>query len=199
MLTMKIEDRRGLYHTVTSGPVSRAGMRENLSALGFILGRQTRALVERELPAAGRVLCVVILRGGALLYPGFLAAFPEADFCMLGLQRTEDGVARCSYCSHVEGASYDLVLYIDCIAATGGTILEARRLLRERCGIGRDLAALVCSSEPAVLALREEGVGVVGFSLDEDLKGNVVTPDFGELDAGDLFSRAGARRTEACS
>lgn len=199
MLTVKLDDRQGLYRAVTSGPLSRAGMREKLSALGTVLGRRTRALVDRELPSADRILCVVILRGGALLYPGFLASFPEADFCMLGLRRTEEGQARCTYCSDVEDGSYDLVLYLDCIAATGGTIVEAHRLLGSRCGMGRSLAALVCSSGPAVHALRKEGIGVLGFSLDENLKGNVVSPDFGELDAGDLFSRAGTRRMEALS
>ncbi|MBZ5762106.1 uracil phosphoribosyltransferase [Rhizobium sp. VS19-DR104.2] len=192
MLSVEIEDRRGLYKAVRSGVPSRIGMRENLSDLGFSLARQTRVIVMAQLPAPQRVLCVVILRGGGMLYPGFLSEFVEADFCMLGLQRGDggQGEAKCTYCSPLESSHYDSIIFLDCISATGGTILEASRFLQTRCDTEARLAAVICSSAVGSRALNDSGIGVIGFSLRENMKGNVVTPDFGEMDAGDIFFRA---------
>ncbi len=192
MLSVELEDRRGLYRLFRSSDIRRIGMRENISDLGASLARHTRQLIEREFPEANRILCAVILRGGAILYPGFLAEFSEADFCFMGLQRAGGGAgeADCAYCSAVANVTYDLGIYIDCIAATGGTLIAAKRFLQDRCRFSHNVAALVCSTDVATRVLEEERIGVVAFSLAESLKGNVVAPDFGELDAGDLFSSA---------
>jgi uracil phosphoribosyltransferase len=193
MLAVKLEDRRGLYRLVRSKGLHRAGMRQNITDLGAVLARHTRKLTDREFPSANRILCAVILRGGAILYPGFLAEFQEADFCLMGLRRAEDGSGRvhCTYCSTIDNASYDLAIYIDCIAGTGGTLCAAKQFLQGRCRIAADLASVICSTSVATRILRGLGTGIVAFSLSERLNGNIVAPDFGELDAGDLFSGIG--------
>ncbi|HEX2051402.1 MAG TPA: hypothetical protein VHJ34_12355 [Actinomycetota bacterium] len=134
------------------------------------------------------ILCAIVLRGGLLLYPGFCGAFSGADFCLLGMKRGDDGVVACPYLTQPVRASYDVGIYVDCVAATGGTLLEARRVLASTCDISRHVAAVLCSSDCATGVLVREGIDVVGFRLSESLDGDIVTPDMGEMDAGDLFS-----------
>jgi hypothetical protein len=164
-------------------------VRHGLIGLGTVLGPRTADLLERESGPLREVLCVVVLRGGALLYPGFAAAFPHADFLMLGMRRAADGrTVDADYITEVPRTAYRTTVYIDCVAATGGTLLAARRLVAARCDPGREYAAVVSGAAVATGRLEAAGVRPIGFSLYEELDGRVVTPDMGEFDAGDLFS-----------
>lgn len=163
--------------------------RRDLIELGRVLGLRTAEIMRDELGALQDVLCVIVLRGGALMYPGFATAFPQADFCLLGMRRTADQLCvDHQYMSDVPRDGYQATVYVDCIAATGGTLLAAGEAIAARCATGHQVGAVVSSAAKATDRLRAAGVSLVGFSLYEELHGRVVTPDAGEFDAGDLFS-----------
>ncbi|MFE3022228.1 uracil phosphoribosyltransferase [Streptomyces sp. NPDC059256] len=172
-------------------------VRQGIIELGHVLGPRTADIVHGELGPLDDVLCVVVLRGGALMYPGFAAAFPHADFCMVGMRRSPDGnsVAH-EYLTDIPRDSYQATIYIDCVAATGGTLLAVGALVSARCHTGPELAAVINSASAATERLHLAGIDLLGFSLYEELYGPVVTPDMGRLDAGDLFS-GGAGRSGA--
>lgn len=166
-----------------------AEVRRGLIELGGILGLRTAEIMRGELGALRDVLCVLVLRGGALMYPGFATAFPQADFCMLGMRRMPDQLRMDhQYMTDLPRDDYQGTVYIDCIAATGGTLLAAREAVAARCDTGHEVAAVVSSAAAATDRIRTTGISLVGFSLYEGINGRVVTPDMGELDAGDLFS-----------
>lgn len=192
MINLEIEDTHGLYEMVSNGHLNRPKMRKNLCELGFGLASETKSIITQSHPEARSVLCVIILRGGAFLYPGFLSHFADADFCMLGLRRSDDGkgAAECTYCTPIETSQYDVVIFLDCITATGDTILEASRFLANRLTIDKQIASVICSSATGRMKLKKAGIGVIGFSLNEDMLGNVVAPDFGKMDAGDIFYKS---------
>lgn len=189
-LRREVADTDGLYATISAASQPTALMRDNIDRLGRTLARATRdapGVVDLR-----DVLCVFILRGGALLYPSFAAEFGSADFCMLGLRR-DGGEVSCDYRTSVPRASYDLVLYVDCIAGTGGTILAAHRAIAEVTDAAQEIAAVICSATTATRVLDGAGIGMIGFSLDEAEDNGLVLPDLGKLDAGDLFTGIGIR------
>ncbi|MDQ2837926.1 MAG: hypothetical protein M3Y42_04025 [Actinomycetota bacterium] len=182
---LEIPDPDQLYARFRSEPGPRWSARVTVGSLGDRLADATANV----LTGHGRVLCVVILRGGALLYPSFSQRLPNADFMMLGLRR-EAGQVLCNYRTTIPQPHYDQLVYLDCVAATGSTILTARAAIAEQCLFEQELAAVICSSEPASAVLGNAGIGLVGFSLHEQVDAGIVSPDLGELDAGDLFSSA---------
>lgn len=180
----EIPDHDGHYAMTTRPESTPEQIRSGIFELGHTLGMASRA----ALPADAAALGAVILRGGLLLYPGFARVSPELDFCLLAMERDGDGRAGCRYLTPPPRREYDTAILIDCVAATGGTLLASRRVLSANCSIPAFQAAVLCSSESATRTLLDQGIDVVGFRLDEALNGDVVTPDLGELDAGDLFS-----------
>ncbi|NNN32872.1 hypothetical protein HLK59_21410 [Streptomyces sp. S3(2020)] len=174
----------GIYRTLVAPGTEPEQVRQGIFELSRVLADATRA----SLPDDATVLCVIVLRGGMLLYPGFAAPFAHTDFCLLGMERDTWGQAQCRYLTPPGRPVYDVAVLIDCVAATGGTVLAARQVLADSCDISRHTAAVLCSSERATRTLTGEGIDVLGFRLHEALDGDVVTPDLGELDAGDLFS-----------
>jgi uracil phosphoribosyltransferase len=178
----EIPDPDSLYDSVTRPGTSPTRVRQGILRLGRILGDHCR----NTLPPDAAVLGVVILRGGLLLYPGFAEAFPEMDFCLLAMERDHEGRAQCRYQTRTPHREHDTAILIDCVAATGGTLLAARQVLAAERSIPAFQAATLCSSKLATATLLDEGFDVLGFRLDEGLDGDIVTPDLGELDAGDL-------------
>ena len=173
-----------LRHRTEPGEV-----RQGLIQLGRVLGLRTADVMDERFGSLQNVLCVVILRGGALLYPGFTTTFPQADFCVLGMRRTPgEGSVKSEYMTAVPRDSYQATVYIDCVSATGGTLLAARELIAGTCHTGHEVAAVVSGAAAGTEVLQAAGVNVVGFSIYEELNGQVVMPDMGALDAGDLFS-----------
>ena len=191
---LEVPDGEGLYASINAAPQPRAAIRGRIDALGRSLARAVRD----RLAGTDRVLCVVILRGGALLYPSFAAELDEADFCMVGLRRVDGGVVS-EYRTTIPRDSYDRVIYLDCVAATGGTILEARQAVAGACDAGEETAAVICSATTATRALHAAGVNIIGFSLDEAETSGIVAPDLGELDAGDLFTSTGNPSLDAAT
>jgi uracil phosphoribosyltransferase len=181
-----IPDSLGLYEKLTRSDGPPDQLRLDIFTLSTQLAAAARAAVASDPDM--RVLCTVILRGGMLLYPGFSEQFAAADFCLLGMRRAPSGSVDCSYMTSPDRADYDMAVLVDCVAATGGTLLTARRVLAESCRVSSYVAALLCSSHRATEVLVANGVDVLGFGLAEQLDGNVVTPDLGEADCGDLFS-----------
>jgi hypothetical protein len=180
-----LPDSEGLYAAITVADVPKAVLRERIGRLGRGLARAVRAAGR----PGERVLCVVVLRGGALLYPAFVAEFGDAAFCMLGLRRAGGDVVT-EYRTEVPGGAYDRVVYLDCVAATGGTIFAARKAIAPVCHAVEEVAAVVCAATTATRALHAAGLGVLGFSLDETETSGVVAPDFGRLDAGEVFAES---------
>ncbi|MEV0740524.1 phosphoribosyltransferase [Streptomyces sp. NPDC050549] len=179
-----VADPAGVYRTLVGTGSEPEQVRQGIFELSRVLADATRAAV----PDDATVLCVIVLRGGQLLYPGFAPPFAHTHFCLLGMERDEQGRARCRYMTPPSRQLYDVAVLIDCVAATGGTLLAARQVLADSCKISRHVAAVLCSSDRATRTLTGEGIDVLGFRLHEALDGDVVTPDLGELDAGDLFS-----------
>ncbi|MET9293102.1 uracil phosphoribosyltransferase [Streptomyces sp. NPDC003077] len=179
-----------------SAAVPPEEVRRTAIELGEVLAHRARSLLgapggpRHAVP--GSVLCVVVLRGGALLYPGFSVVFADADFCMLGMRR-ENGAVRTEYVTPIPGNAYAATLYLDCVTATGGTLLAAREAVGGRCAPGRETAVVISGAATATKRLGEAGMDVLGCSLHEGLNGDVVLPDMGALDAGDLFSGAAGR------
>lgn len=183
-----VADTDGLYATISTASQPTALMRHNIDRLGRSLARAVHSTP--DVADAGDVLCVIILRGGALLYPSFAAEFGSADFCMLGLRR--DGAEiSCHYRTTVPRPAYDLVLYVDCIAGTGGTVLAAHDAITAVTDTTQAIAAVICSATPATRVLKDANIGLIGFSLDEIESDGLVKPDLGKLDAGDLFTGTG--------
>lgn len=179
---VEVDDKYGLYATISSASLSRSGMRRQVHRLGQQLAEAVYGLcLDRT------VLCVVILRGGALLYPSFADRFLEADYCMIGLRRSEQGI-EFEYCTQIPRNSYDRVVYLDCVAGTGNTLLAAHEAIGRRSRASGHLAAVICSATPATRSLAARGVSLVGFSLAEEETGGIVAPDLGRMDAGDLFA-----------
>lgn len=189
-ISRQVPDTDDLYATISTASRPTALMRHHIDRLGRSLAHAVHSTP--GVAGLSDVLCVIILRGGALLYPSFAAEFSSADFCMLGLRR--DGAeVSCDYRTTIPRAAYDLVLYVDCIAGTGGTVLAAHRAISAVTDTAQEIATVICSATPATRALRDANIGLIGFALDESEKDGLVKPDLGKLDAGDLFTGTGAQ------
>lgn len=149
----EVPDPGGSYEAVTRPGVPVAKVRRGILELGRLLGAHTR----RAVPEDAATLGVVILRGGLLLYPGFAEMFPEMDFCVLAMERDGDGRAEFRYRTRIARSEYDRAILIDCVAATGGTLLTARRVLGSEHRVGAFQAAVLCSSKRATATLWTRG------------------------------------------
>jgi uracil phosphoribosyltransferase len=185
MFAIELVGDRALYERMNEPSVTRSEVRQHLIALGHVLAKRAKREIIERMGGAELVLCAILLRGGLLLYPGFVAEFPLADFCLLGMSRHAGG-ARCGYQSRVRRADHELIIYLDCVVATGGTIRAARDVLATLSPAAAGMAACICASEAGVIALHGMGLGVIGFSLHEGTRGPIVVPDLGALDVGEL-------------
>ncbi|HEU5160836.1 MAG TPA: hypothetical protein VFU43_27815 [Streptosporangiaceae bacterium] len=193
-----VPDPDNLYGAMSSASQPTALMRHNINRLGQSLAQAVHGSPGVAGPGPGpgggrgEMLCVIILRGGALLYPSFAAEFGGADFCMLGLRRDGTKVV-CDYRTTIPRTAYEIVLYVDCVAGTGATILAAHHAITTVIDAAQEIAAVICSAVPATRALHHANIGLIGFKLDEIETGGLVLPDLGKLDAGDLFTSIGAQ------
>lgn len=190
----------GIAHLVSAPPdgwgaVSNsehsAELRHRIGALAPWLARGTDSyLLGVDGSNGGSQLVVVVLRGGALLYRGFAERFNDADICMVAVKREETGAPVCQYMTDVPRTEYATTIYVDCVAATGATVLAVRSQVTVHCEAGHEVASVLCSSTVATDELTRAGLDVIGFSLNDGLQDGVVLPDLGAADAGDLFSSA---------
>ena len=191
----------GIAHLVSAPPDSWGAVRNSehspelrrrIGALSPWLAKETDSylLDVGDSNAEDSQLVVVVLRGGALLYRGFAERFNDADVCMVAVRRAETGGPVCQYMTDVPRAEYATTIYVDCVAATGATVLAVRSQVTAHCEMEHEVASVLCSSTVATDKLTRAGLDVVGFSLNDGLQDGVVLPDLGAADAGDLFSSA---------
>jgi len=183
---VELVDSEGLLPRVRQPGADLGQVRADVDRLAGMLAAGTAAHLSRAGHRLDDVLCVVILRGGALLYPAFQSAMRLAAFQFVAAQRQPAGDVEISYRSEVPHRDYAAVIYLDAIAATGRTITAAANA--DRYGNASAYCALLCASQQATRYLNGRGCQVVGFALGERLDGDLVSPDLGDLDAGDLMA-----------
>jgi uracil phosphoribosyltransferase len=178
-----------LYDEIACGGLMTAASRRAIANLSVLLAQSVHAALADDGVAMGSVLCVFILRGGALLLPGFLQHMADAPYCLLALKRDPaTGSATPLYASDLPNAEISAIVYVDCIAATGGTIDAARRYMTHHYRPTREMLVVIASSAAATRRLSDDGMDVLGVSLFERIEGTLLTPDLGRLDAGDILS-----------
>jgi len=182
---VRIHDGRETLKLVRRVGLARPAVRRHVHELANVLAEHTHQIVRHH---GTRVLCVFILRGGALLYPAFSTRFCDADMCFLGMRRTPAGVV-CEYATPVPRQGYEAVVLVDSVIGTGDTVRATRNYLGGSAET-REYIATLCASKDATTSLIANGLTIIGLALDEELDDGLVLPDLGHLDAGDLFSQA---------
>ncbi len=133
-----------------------------------------------------RVVLVPILRAGLGMLDGVLDVFPDAAVGHIGLYRDETTLESISYYQKLPRNLSDAdVFLIDPMLATGGSALEALRLLRQAGATHVRMLVLVAApSGIASVTDNAPGVEIYAAALDRELndKGYIL-PGLG--DAGD--------------
>jgi uracil phosphoribosyltransferase len=133
-----------------------------------------------------RVLIVPVLRAGLGMVPGIQAALPHTEVAHLGMRRDETTLTAITY---LDGLPAELrgrrVVVCDPMLATGGSLIEACRLVERRHPATLSAIAVV-ASRPGLERLREAfpRLDLTCAAIDErlDERGYIV-PGLG--DAGD--------------
>ena len=150
------------------------------------VGAATGVRLSRPVP-----LVVPILRAGLGMLDGMTRLLPTAEVGFLGMVRDESSLLASTYASRLpEELGGREVFVLDPMLATGGTLLAAIRLLRER-GAGSVTAICLLAAPEGMArvdeAFRDDGacpVTVVTAGVDERLDARgYITPGLG--DAGD--------------
>ena len=119
------------------------------------------------------VVLVPVLRAGLGMVDAFLEIFPEAELGHVGLERDESTAEAASYYCKLPELEGKLVILLDPMLATGGSLAQAAGLLKSR-GAG-ELAAVsiiaapegvekVCAQHPGLRLV----IGAVDRCLDEN-------------------------------
>ncbi len=132
-----------------------------------------------------KVLLIPILRGGLLMYPAFAKVFRSAAVGLVQIAREGEG-RKVIYESLPQGIQPEVILFLDPVAGTGGTIERAARLARDRYGARKHVACVITAARDVRGSLRTEEVSLEGVSTEEENLDGLVIPDLGERDAGDL-------------
>lgn len=191
--------------TLRDEETSRTGFRNAMDDLaGLLVYEATRSLrtetfdvrtpmaVTTGTRVAEPPMVVPILRAGLGLLPGVLRVLPEAPTGFIGVARNEETLEPEPYMNSVPT---DLrgrdVLVLDPMLATGGSLIHACNILRDR-NPGRLTCVCVLAAPEGVAALDRSGLAddlVVG-SIDDHLNEVAyIVPGLG--DAGDrLFGTA---------
>lgn len=191
--------------TLRAEDTDRTGFRSAMDDLaGLLVYEATRSLRLEEIPirtpltdtvgvrVAQPPMIVPILRAGLGLMPGALRFLPDAPTGFIGVARNEETLVPEPYMNSVPA---DLggrdVLVLDPMLATGGSLMFACTILRDR-NPGRLICVCVLAAPEGVAALDRSGLAdelVVG-SIDDHLNDDAyIVPGLG--DAGDrLFGTA---------
>ena len=174
--------------------------RELLSEIALLMGYElTRDLpmedITIETPItkmkakmiSGKKLAIVpILRAGLGMVSGIEALVPTAKIGHIGLYRDEKTLTPVEYyCKLPEGIEDKLVLVIDPMLATGGSAIDAIKLLQNR-GVKRISFICIIAAPEGVKAFKEAYPDVPLYigSLDRELNENAyICPGLG--DCGD--------------
>lgn len=132
-----------LITTLRDKKTSTAGFRKAADDLAAHLANETMHCLEKQkisiqTPLAkttgykikGEVILVPILRAGLALLPAFLKTFEDAQVGFIGLKRDEKTYEAKLYYKNIPKLSpKDNVLILDPMLATGGSLVEAIRIL----------------------------------------------------------------------
>lgn len=132
------------------------------------------------------VVVVPIIRAGLGMLDGALSVLPEAEVGFLGIERKEDGpLEHHVYYESLPDLAGKIVVILDPMLATGGSVLAAVKRLRDA---GADNIVLISAlaAPEGVQAIRDadEGIQMVVGKVDKGLDSDFyITPGLG--DAGD--------------
>lgn len=138
-----------------------------------------------KLPA-GSVGLVPILRAGLGMLDGLLEILPEAEVGHIGLYRDPESLQPVKYyCKLPGGASRRRWVVLDPMLATGGSAIEAVRLLKEAGAKDIRLLCLLAAPEGVeALGQAHPDVGIFTTAVDSHLNDHAyIVPGLG--DAGD--------------
>lgn len=189
MIPVEIGEAIDLYTRFARNELATDEARKTIGALSEILAKALHQHLLATGATMDKTLCVFILRGGALLLPGFLNHLAAVPFCLLSLKRDEcTGEPSVLYSSDRPDGHFTNIVYVDCVAASGKTVDVARREMGRTYQPSRELLAVISSSDDATRRLSASGVEIVGVSLYEKIEGTMLAPDLGRFDAGDILS-----------
>jgi uracil phosphoribosyltransferase len=147
---------------------------------------QTPVGVAQERVVSERVLVVPILRAGLGMVEGIQAVIPGTEVAHLGMRRDEETLAADTYLDRLPADLSDRrVVVCDPMLATGGSMVEAVRLVAERGATNIAVLCILASTRGAErFSLEFPRVPVTCAALDIDLddRGYII-PGLG--DAGD--------------
>lgn len=104
-----------------------ASFRRAADELANLLARDMTSAINSPKPS---IVLVPILRSGLALLPAFLHAFPNAKVGFVGLKRNEKTLrAKCYYQNLPKILKEDTVIVLDPMLATGGSAIDAIRLI----------------------------------------------------------------------
>jgi len=151
---------------------------------------ETPLAVARGHALKREVILVPVLRAGLAFLDAFLEILPEAKVGFIGIKRDEETAMPHVYSASLPAslAGHD-ALVLDPMLATGGSAVEAIRLLRERRAASVRLVSLV-AAPPGVRAVHRTHAAVPVFvaALDPRLNSrSYIVPGLG--DAGDRAFR----------
>jgi uracil phosphoribosyltransferase len=136
------------------------------------------------------VILVPVLRAGLAFLDPFLQVLPEAKVGFIGIKRDEaTALPRVYSASLPESLAHHDAIVLDPMLATGGSAVEAIRLLRDRGAASVRLVSLV-AAPPGVRAVLKAHPGVPVFTAALDPRLNsryYIVPGLG--DAGDRAFR----------
>jgi uracil phosphoribosyltransferase len=132
------------------------------------------------------IVLVAILRAGLGMIPGLLRIAPEASVGHIGLYRNEETLNPVRYYVRLpKSLEHSLVILLDPMLATGGSAVEALRILKTD-GASQIILVSLLSSKLGLLRVQREhpGVRIVTAAVDPKLnKKGYIVPGLG--DAGD--------------
>lgn len=126
-------------------------------------------------PHGGNVLAqpivlVPILRAGIAMVQPFTDLFPDVSVGYIGLERDEETAVARSYYSKLPPFGSRRVLILDPMLATGGSAVQAIKLVKANNPVDLGLVCIVCAPEgvQAVEELDPE-INIVAAALDREL------------------------------
>ena len=186
-MQLELSTCQDVYARLSESGTNNAAAKLLIRELAQQLAGRVRQVVQESI-GARTVECVVVLRGGLLLYPAFSECFLDARVTVVAARRSSNGRVI-EYDSGIPNTPVDLCLYLDSVVGTGLTLGRVHSHLGARRSARRSLACVLSSSSLGAERLAQMHIDMVGFSLNESVDSNgLVRPDLGTRDAGDLVA-----------
>lgn len=188
MTVFHVNGCEDLYRDLKREDLSLPVLRASVAQISHAVAKTVREQLGDDSGYAP-TLCVFILRGAALMLPGFLEQMGGAPFWLVAARRdARSGKPLITYASDMPPGWFANVVYVDCVVASGETVRLVRSIVRGKMSPLYEVVATICSASDTTDMLDAEGLDVVGVSLQEVVEEGLLTPDLGNLDAGDIFS-----------